>query len=43
MSLFFAQENVKKLSILNDVSDRKIIQVGIIGSGLMGVVLVGGL
>ncbi|MEC8678070.1 MAG: 3-hydroxyacyl-CoA dehydrogenase NAD-binding domain-containing protein [Candidatus Margulisiibacteriota bacterium] len=36
MSLFFAQENVKKLPILKNVSDRNIQQVGIVGSGLMG-------
>jgi len=36
MSLFFAQENIKKMPILKDVSNKEIKQVGIVGSGLMG-------
>ena len=43
MFLFFAQENIKKLSILKQASDRVIKNVGVVGAGLMGGGLVGGL
>ena len=36
MSLFFAQENAKKISFVNDASKRSIKHVGVFGAGLMG-------
>jgi 3-hydroxyacyl-CoA dehydrogenase/enoyl-CoA hydratase/3-hydroxybutyryl-CoA epimerase len=36
MGLFFSQENIKKMPCLQQATDRKIQQVGIVGAGLMG-------